>query len=228
MKILAVDTSGFEGSVALSEDRDVVAQRALSSEGRRHAQTLVLEVAELLKRSKVAPADIDVVAVSIGPGSFTGLRVGVVFAKTFAWANKARLVAVDTLQAVAQQIPPSQTTVTVISDAQRNEVFINDFSWNADSKTRQATGDLRIENVTTVAADTSATSILTGPGLTKFAGSFTDADQLADETLWLPQAATVAQLGCTLAQNGDWSEIHNLEPLYVRRSYAEEKRPRPA
>jgi tRNA threonylcarbamoyl adenosine modification protein YeaZ len=107
VKILAVDTSGFEGSVAISEDRHVLNQRCLNAEGRRHAQMLVLEVGELLKSQRLKPADIDIVAVSIGPGSFTGLRVGVVFAKTFAWANNAKLVAVDTLQAVAQRNNPA-------------------------------------------------------------------------------------------------------------------------
>ena len=85
MKILAIETSGFEGSIALSENSDVLAQRELARAGRRHAQTLVLEVAELLESHSLQPDQIDVVAVSHGPGSFTGLRVGVVFAKTFAW-----------------------------------------------------------------------------------------------------------------------------------------------
>ena len=223
VKILAVDTSGFAGSVALSDDRTVIAQRLISTDGRRHAQTLVLEVSELLKSCNVTSQQIDIVAVSIGPGSFTGLRVGVVFAKTFAWANDAKLVAVDTLQAIAQQLPSEHSSVTVISDAQRNELFVNRYSWEADSQTRQPTEELRIESVVTVAAV--PTSIVTGPGLEKFAASFDNTWTLAAETQWLPQAKTIAQLGSVLAERENWADIHNLEPLYVRRSYAEEKLP---
>lgn len=201
----------------------MLAERGLSSEGRRHAQTLVLEVAELLKSCELKPQQIDVVAVSVGPGSFTGLRVGVVFAKTFAWANNAKLVAVDTLQAVAQQLSPDHPTVTVISDAQRGEVFVNDYEWDSETKTRQPLTELRIENAN--AAGESPNTIVTGPGLAKFADSFTDQWEVASESAWLPGAATVAQLGSVLAEQGIWADVHNLEPLYVRRSYAEEKLP---
>lgn len=221
MKILAVDTSGFEGSVAISDDRHVLDQRSLNAEGKRHAQMLVVEVGELLKSQQLRPADIDVVAISIGPGSFTGLRVGVVFAKTFAWANSAKLVAVDTLQAVAQQQPEHHAVVTAISDAQRGEVFCNRFEWDADSQSRIATGGLTIENINAAAASTPG--VITGPGLLNFADKFPEAWQQAPEDTWQPQAATVAQLGSLLADNRTWADIQNLEPLYVRRSYAEEK-----
>jgi tRNA threonylcarbamoyladenosine biosynthesis protein TsaB len=146
-----------------------------------------------------------------------------VFAKTFAWANNAKLVAVDTLQAVAQQLPSEQPSITVISDAQRDELFVNKYEWNADSQTRQPTEELRIEPLATVAA--TPTSMITGPGLEKFKDSFKDTWTLAAEDQWLPRAATIAQLGSVLAEQGTWADIHNLEPLYVRRSYAEEKLP---
>ncbi len=102
--------------------------RGLQSEGRRHAQMLVADVRAALDELHWSPSQIDVVAVSAGPGSFTGLRVGIVFAKTFAWANQTKLVAVDTLQAIAQQAPASIPEVTVISDAQRGELFTNTYS----------------------------------------------------------------------------------------------------
>ena len=228
MKILAVDTSGFEGSVAVSEDRNVLEQRSLSAAGRRHAQTLVMEAATLLHAHSLTPDQIDVAAVSIGPGSFTGLRVGVVFAKTFAWANNAKLVAVNTLQAIAEQLPHRHPLATVISDAQRGEVFVNRYEWNEDSQSRIPTGPLSIEDIDAVAdpANASDSGIVTGPGLTKFAERFSDAWQLADNSTWLPAAATVAQLGSILADCGAFAHIHTLEPLYVRRSYAEEKRPK--
>ena len=67
--------------------------------------------------------------------------------------------------------------------------------------------------------------MITGPGLEKFKDSFKDTWTLAAEDQWLPRAATIAQLGSVLAEQGTWADIHNLEPLYVRSSYAEEKLP---
>ncbi len=227
MRILAVDTSGFEGSVALSEDRATVAERQLSAEGRRHAQTLVSEVDALLKEQSLRPSDIDAVAVSIGPGSFTGLRVGVVFAKTFAWANDAQLVAVDTLQAVAQQIGQEHETVTVISDAQRREVFLNEYRWDVDWAARVPRGDVRICSVDSLAAESETgvdiDTLLTGPGLTKFGAELQDFHRLAEPSVWNPHAGSVAELASIMIGNNDVADIYTLEPLYIRRSYAEEK-----
>lgn len=228
MRILAVDTSGFEGSVALSDDRTVVAERQLSAEGRRHAQTLVSEVDALLKEQSLQPSDIDAVAVSIGPGSFTGLRVGVVFAKTFAWANDARLVAVDTLQAVAQQIGEEHETVTVISDAQRREVFLNEYRWDAATNASTPVGEIRICAVDSLLSavegqEPSATELFSGPGLTKFGEELADRYSLTEESLWIPRAASVAQIGSLMLNDNKIADAYTLEPLYIRRSYAEEK-----
>lgn len=224
MQILAVDTSGFAGSIAVSDDRRILEERSLVAEGRRHAQTLVLQVDGILKSLRLAPQDIDAVAVSIGPGSFTGLRVGVVFAKTFAWANAASLVAVDTLRAVALQTVGEIENVAVISDAQRNEVFVNEYSWDTESESFLAVGEVRIEAIETVVQQTVARGLLvTGPGLVKFADQFPDPSLLADSTLWNPGASAVAQIGRLMLTDNKLADPHTLEPLYIRRSYAEEK-----
>lgn len=225
MKILAVETSGYEGSVALSNGPLVLNQRSLSAEGRRHAQTLVSEVSQLLSEHALKPAQIDAVAVSIGPGSFTGLRVGVVFAKTFAWVNDACLVAVDTLQAIAHPIPEQHPLVTVISDAQRQEVFVNQFLWDSVSGVRKPTGELQIQSIAEFAAAENAAiaGMLTGPGVAKFADHFSSEWSLAEPSAQLPCAAAIAELGWWQVQDERFADIASLEPVYVRRSYAEEK-----
>lgn len=86
MLLLAVEASTHTGTLSLSDDNRVIAERVLAAEGRRHAQTLVQDVSQLLSEHGRTAADLRAVAVSVGPGSFTGLRVGVVFAKTYAWA----------------------------------------------------------------------------------------------------------------------------------------------
>lgn len=228
MKILAVDTSGFSASVALSDDQVLLEERCLDATGRRHAQTLVLEVDRLLKSCRVRPNQVEAVAVSIGPGSFTGLRVGVVFAKTFAWANSASLVAVDTLQAIAENIGDDYQTVTVISDAQRREVFINDYCQSDHSGHRTPVGEIRVESLESVVAeavsgDKSASRLVTGPALEKFADEFPAANLLADRNLWYPRASVVAAISARMLAQGELANPDTLEPIYIRRSYAEEK-----
>ena len=232
MKLLAVDTSGYGGSVACSLRAGEVQQRPLSTAGRRHAQTLVLEVQTLLQSLHVTPGQIDAVAVSIGPGSFTGLRVGVTFAKTFAWAGSAALVAVDTFQAIAQQAGDVGRPVAVVSDAQRQEFFFNRYTWDAENQVAVPEGTVRIERAeAVVAASQSAAGersfsdvdgcLWTGPGIDRFAESFAGVD-VADATLREPTAAAVAEIGRWQLAAGDTADPHDLEPLYIRRSYAEE------
>ena len=103
--ILAVDTSGMCGTIALRRDGELLAERELEQSRRRHAQTLISEVKELLDAHGLVSADVDIAAVSHGPGSFTGLRVGIVFAKTLAYVTGCRIAAVDTLQAIAEMKP---------------------------------------------------------------------------------------------------------------------------
>ncbi|MEZ6041501.1 MAG: tRNA (adenosine(37)-N6)-threonylcarbamoyltransferase complex dimerization subunit type 1 TsaB [Planctomycetaceae bacterium] len=217
--LLAVETSGMIGSIALRSDDGEIIELLLDSEGRRHAQTLVADVQRLLCEQGVTPGEIHTVAVSIGPGSFTGLRVGLTFAKTFAWINKASLVTVDTLQAIAQQVPADIPVVAAISDAQRGELFWNEYGFDPESQ-------LRCSNhpVTIIGPGQLSTSIpLSGPALTKQV-SLNDRFQVVDARFWQPRAYTVAQIGAAQRLKDVVENVNALEPLYIRRSYAEEKR----
>ncbi len=220
MNLLAVETSGLHASVALLTADGQIAESSLQSAARRHAQTLVSDVQRLLQDNQLRPAEIDAVAVSIGPGSFTGLRVGVVFAKTFAWINAARLIAVDTLQAIAQQVAPDVALVTAIVDAQRGEVFAADYVWNAQSRIREAVSEIRIAGPEQL----NPQSTLCGPPLEKLQHKVADLFVTAPANCWNPRAATIAQLAEWKFSRGEFADPVTLEPVYVRRSYAEEKR----
>lgn len=222
MNLLAIETSGFSGSVAVVSDHSEPVERTLSTSGRRHAQTLVSEIDQLLRHRSLVPQQIDVVAVSVGPGSFTGLRVGVVCAKTFAWANDCQLVAVDTLQAIAQRVPDRSVTARVIMDAQRQECFVNDFSWSDTAGLWTSGQQVKIVPAAELAV-ASKDVLLTGPGVARFQDAWKSDQSLAEEALRHPDAATVAIVGRKLATHEQFASITQLEPVYIRRSYAEEK-----
>lgn len=221
--VLAIETSGHEGDLAICTADGTVVQAKIGTDGRRHAQTLVAEAKQLLESAAVRPSDIDVVAVSNGPGSFTGLRVGTVFAKMMAWANQAKLVEVDTLQVIACGASPSLSIVTAISDAQRSEVFINRYSEPDEFGIRRALDDLAILPVAQLAAQFTVQQhgILTGPAVGKFASQLENCKVAAD-SVWLPSANWVLKIGQQLAIQQQFADVATLEPVYVRRSYAEE------
>jgi tRNA threonylcarbamoyladenosine biosynthesis protein TsaB len=217
--LLAVETSGSVGSVALTDGRRVMGSRELESLGRRHAQTLVAEVGHLLQETGCGVAGVTAVAVSIGPGSFTGLRVGLIFAKTFAWLNSVPLLAVDTLQALAQLVPEDVETVTTVIDAQRGELFAASYQWSSAEAIRIATSPVRL----TSAAELPTDHPIAGPGLARHREALKATHSLRDEGATGVSAATVAVVGHWLLEQGRTCDPDQLEPVYIRPSYAEEK-----
>ena len=218
--LLAVETSGTQGSIAIFDGHTLHFERILSTVGTRHAQTLPAEVADALIACHLKPSDIRAVAVSIGPGSFTGLRVGLTFAKTFAWLNDAKLVAVDTLRAIAQQVPQEIEFVTTIVDAQRSEFFAATYRWNSEIGLRCAIDDVRLATIDNLPQ----AYPVVGPPCRKLAIAAPDRFQVLDESLWQPHAFNVGRIGLHMLERQEFSDPDTLEPVYIRVSYAEEKR----
>ena len=218
--LLAIETSGMQGSVAIFDGQTLRFERILGGVGTRHAQTLPAEVADMLAGCSLEPRSIRSVAVSVGPGSFTGLRVGLTFAKTFAWLNDAELVAVDTLRAIAQQVPPDIGYVTAIIDAQRAEFFAATYRWNAELGLRFAINDVGLASVSDLPTDYP----IVGPACNKLTAAAPDRFDVLDESLWQPHAASVGRIGLHMLDQQQFSDPDTLEPVYIRLSYAEEKR----
>ena len=131
LKILALETTDAQGSVALCVGGEILTSRRLDAE-RRSAQTLAPTINETLAEFGWNPRDVDAVAVAIGPGSFTGLRVGVATAKMFAWAVGAKIIGVDALEAIASEIErlpndEAAATVSIGIDAQRGDAAVRRF-----------------------------------------------------------------------------------------------------
>ena len=224
MLVLGIETSGQRGSVALLQDGRRLGKRNLEPSLRRHAQTLVLEIDRLFSANGKDPKQCDLVAVSLGPGSFTGLRVGVVCAKTMAYATGCQLIGVETLLAVAANSPENISTVEVVSNAQRSELFVARFQRDA-ANTWQASGEVRIVGVESWVNSLNSDMTVSGPGLLKV-----DPDELKStgatvlaEQFWNPRAGVIAQIGIEQSSRCRAETVWELEPLYLRKSAAEEK-----
>ena len=218
---LGIETSGFGGSVALVESGVVIASRDLDPTGRRHARTLVPEIQSLLIEAGRTASELQLIAVSIGPGSFTGLRVGVVCAKTLAWAAGAKVLAVDTFLATAAQSPPDVTTVQVVGDGQRGDLYIGRYH-RQDKGDWIRDGEIVICPAEDWLAQLTAEDVVTGPALERHASAIRC--RVLPLELRQPHASTVALLGeRRLTTTGASDDLWLLEPLYLRKSGAEEK-----
>jgi tRNA threonylcarbamoyladenosine biosynthesis protein TsaB len=219
---LAIETSGLPGSIALCCGPECLVEAILDEAPRRHAQTLVSEIGRRLKETSRSVRELQAVAVSIGPGSFTGLRVGVVCAKTLAYATGCRLAAVDTLRAIAANSGPGVERVHVMCDALRGDAYVATYRLSAGVWTAEQPPSIVVAR--TWLSERPPGDTISGPGLATY-GQLVPAEcrQLSPET-WIPRARIIAQLGQEQLARGDAADCATLEPFYLRRSAAEERR----
>ena len=135
MRVLAVDTSTMAGGVALVDGERVIGESLLDVRT-THSERLMLAVDRVLGDAGWAPRTLDGLAVAIGPGSFTGLRIGVAAVKGLALALKCPVAAVPTLDAMAAQLPWASRPVCAILAARRDEVYASLYRWDGSAMRR--------------------------------------------------------------------------------------------
>lgn len=126
MKILAIDSSAVSASVAVSEDKAVLAN-AFCNNGLTHSQTLLPMVDDVLCRSNLSAKDIECIAVTTGPGSFTGVRIGVALAKGLAFSHSIPCIGVSTLELIAAGVSRQNAIVLACMDARRSQIYTATF-----------------------------------------------------------------------------------------------------
>jgi len=225
LRSLAIETSGRLGSVALAEDGYVVAEDSFSH-GLQHAAKLLPLIDDLTRKRGWTPADIAHVYVSIGPGSFTGLRIAVTLAKTLAFATGAKIVAVPTARVLVENAPAEAREVVIILDAKRGQVFTARYRRD-DVETRwQEAEPARLDTLAAMLARAGRPVYLIGEGIPYHREPISAAADVivTDEMTWRARAGVVSQLGTLMAQLGTFADPISLAPLYVRLPEAEEKR----
>jgi tRNA threonylcarbamoyladenosine biosynthesis protein TsaB len=228
MRILAIETTDLAGSVAALDADSLMAAHDLDPQW-RSAQSLAPGIVALLQSVGWQPKDVQLVAVATGPGSFTGLRVGVTTAKLFAYAAGAAVLGVNTLEAIAAQAPAGTPELWAVLDAQREQVFAGRFrrdpvgvwQWCDDQTLRQGQ-TLLLDNAAWL-AQLSAGQAVSGPALHKLAPQLPSGVVLVDTVLWSPKAVAVGRLAWQQYQSGQRDDVFTLLPQYFRPSAAEEK-----
>ncbi|MCS7238674.1 MAG: tRNA (adenosine(37)-N6)-threonylcarbamoyltransferase complex dimerization subunit type 1 TsaB [Thermoguttaceae bacterium] len=221
MKTLAIETSHRAGSVALLDSGQVVAEKVLPAEVPT-TRSLHPAIRELFCDSGWNARDIQLVVTTVGPGSFTGLRIAVATAKTYAYLTQVQLLGLDTLEVIAHQVPEGYHEVHVAVDAQRGEVVAGSFRRNAAGRFQLQ------ERAHLVRFDQWVRSLpegafLTGPALARYPVPEDHAVAILPPELWYPRASTAGKLAWLYWQEGRRDDLWTLLPRYARLSYAEEK-----
>lgn len=229
LQVLALETSSTGGSVALLDNDRVLLESPLQP-GQRIAQSLAPTVDDILRKVGWRPGDIGLIAVTQGPGSFTGLRVGVTFAKTLAYAARAEAIGVNTLEAIAAQVPAAAPDagpefIAAVIDAQRQQLFEAAFRRGNNGELENTRESNIVDNDRWL-DELPRPITVTGPGLRKLFDKLSARTgvTVVDQQYWTPRAATVGQIGFRHYRSGRRDDFWKLSPLYYRKSAAEEKR----
>ena len=222
--ILALETSGRSGSVALADGPKILDQLAFSAP-MRHSAEIFTSITALCKRFNRSPKQIQHVYLSIGPGSFTGLRIAVTIAKIFHLANNAKIVAVNTMDVIAantddcvKENNSAPQNIAAILDAKRGQFFIAAYKkqkglWNKSLPDCLMTAPQFLEKLTP--ADPPIW--LLGEGLLYYKDKFkAESVKFLDQKYWMPAAKKVHTLGFSIALKGNFADPLTLRPNYLR------------
>ena len=221
VRTIAIETSSSVGSVACVAHGRIVCERAFT-EGLAHGRDLVVELERCLGDAEWQRSDIELVAVSVGPGSYTGLRVGAAAAKTLAYALGVPVMPVCSLDVVAENGPRSADYAAVVVDARRGQVYAA-FYVNVGLSFFREEGPV-LENPADFAKRLPAPTFLLGDGIQKYREAFDlKGLEALPEKMWRPRAANAGLLGEKAYLIGERVEVTAIKPLYLRLPEAEEK-----
>jgi len=212
------------GAAVVESQKGLIAETRLNVKT-THSERLMTVIAETLSRSGLVPDDIDAFAAATGPGSFTGLRIGLSTVKGLCYATGKPMVGVPTLEAFAWNFPFSRLPVCLLLDARRSEVYAAVFEWRnqgfvrvmEDISVRPAELLKRLDGDILFAGDGAQVYKEEISGIMKDRAFFAPADKM------VPSPANVALLALAMAQRGEYADAASSVPCYIRKSEAEVK-----
>lgn len=227
--ILALESSAVAASVALCRGETLLAQ-SFQCSGHTHSQTLLPMAEEVLRAGGVALSEVDLIAVAHGPGSFTGLRIGVAAAQGLAWGAEKPCVGCSTLEAMAWNLAGLSGEVCAVMDARRQQVYNARFRVDGQNPPERLTPDraISLEDLIAELRQSQTTPILlVGDGAGLCWEAFQKAGvsaRMAPPNLRLQNAWGVARLALEKARAGQVGTPSQLQPVYHRLSQAERER----
>lgn len=228
MKILGIDSSGLVAATALMSDGIVTAEYQIHNK-KTHSQTLMPMISEMMSMADVKPEELDAIAVSEGPGSFTGLRIGASIAKGLAWTLKIPIVPVSSLMGLAANVEMPGQIVCPIMDARRNQVYTGIYEF-CDGKLQILENQMAV-SVTEIAEKLNALGrevIFLGDGVPVYRKTLAEVMKIpysfAPAHMNRQRASAVAVLGAQYYVQGRAESAMEHKPDYLRLSQAERER----
>ena len=224
MKILAIDTSTNVASVAVVEEGRLLGEYTVNNKKKTHSQKLMVMVDTLLNDIETDISEIDVFAAAVGPGSFTGLRIGVATVKALAHACKKPVVGVSTLEALAYNVPFCEHIIVPVMDAGKNRVYAASYIWDEGFRVLGEPEAITIEECIESCGDLLDT-VFVGDGAIVHKEYIEK--QLEERAFFAPANANeqrAASLACCAYEkykNGEVLEYNELNPVYLKKSQAE-------
>lgn len=215
VKLLAVETSSSAFSVAVGEGGQLLS--FVQAEGQGRPSTLLAELIEKgAAQAGLKLEELDGFAVSIGPGSFTGLRVGVLTVKTLAWALKKPVIPVSSLEAIARNLEGSSKPVLVFLDARKGNIYSALFEPSERGRLERKTPD-RLQSPSDALALIQSPTPLVGDGLLRYGALAADCGgaEPSSADQWIPRADRVLEIAVSRWPEGQVDDIHRLVPQYL-------------
>ena len=226
MKILGIDTSSMAASVAVIEDNKLICEYTINTK-KTHSQKLMPMIENMLGLSDLNVREIDAIAVCEGPGSFTGLRIGMATAKAIAHVNDIPVIGVNSLEALAANMNLCDKKICSILDAQRNQVYTGRYQYEGTKLVEiKEIGIQQIDELLKELAQSGEQWILVGEAVYKYEDKIREISNIE-----IPAASNnVTKAGslCSVAkvkfdEGKDIFDCYTVNPLYIRKSQAEEQ-----
>ena len=210
--ILNLETATKNCSVSISQHGKTILCKEIAESGYSHAERLHVFIEECLKESNITFKDLSAIAVSQGPGSYTGLRIGVSTAKGLCFALDLPLIAIDTLQVLASQLTITEGVIIPMIDARRMEVYSAIYNSNYE-KTREVQAEILTENSFEEIADTIH---FVGDCSEKAKTVLTNSNFIFHEEIVYPSANEMSELSFKKFQDSNFEDVAYFEPYYLK------------
>lgn len=222
MYILALETTGPNASVAIiNESGDTVELK--NDQVLNHLQYLMPMTQELLQKQGLQLSDMTAIAASQGPGSFTGIRIGVSSARALAQVMGLETLAVPTLKAFAYNMPDFDGLICPVFDARRSQVYAGAYKWENGTIVEMVEGaPYTIDEFMENTASLGLPRMFFGDGIKAY-GDYFRHEEIAPEEIRLQTASSVAKLAKDMLEAGEGLHYEELKPNYMRKAEAERK-----
>jgi tRNA threonylcarbamoyladenosine biosynthesis protein TsaB len=210
--ILNLETATKNCSVSISQDGKTILYKEMAEAGYSHAEKLHVFIEECLKDSKLTFNDLSAIAVSQGPGSYTGLRIGVSAAKGLCFALDLPLISIDTLQVLASQLSITEGVIIPMIDARRMEVYSAIYNSNYE-KIREVQAEILTENSF---GNISETTHFIGDCAEKAKTVLTNTNFIFYEEIIYPSANEMSALSYQKFQKSNFVDVAYFEPYYLK------------